>query len=132
MTKHLVVYAVYSDEVTVTFDANQGRFGDGKDTTNLKVEGGKVTKPANPTRDGFTFKGWADTKDAKEANVKDFTNITSPKTVYAVWERTDKTPLTLNDPEKTVVIDKTSLTEKEQEAVEAAVIKANPDLKLTK
>ncbi|MDU5351253.1 MAG: InlB B-repeat-containing protein, partial [Peptostreptococcus sp.] len=132
ITRHLVVYAVYSDEVTVTFDANQGRFGDGKDTTNLKVEGGKVTKPANPTRDGFTFKGWADTKDAKEANVKDFTNITSPKTVYAVWERTDKTPLTLNDPEKTVVIDKTSLTEKEQEAVEAAVIKANPDLKLTK
>ncbi|UQK58986.1 S-layer homology domain-containing protein [Fenollaria massiliensis] len=132
ITRHLVVYAVYSDEVTVTFDANQGRFGDGKDTTNLKVENGSVTKPTDPTRDGFTFKGWADTKDAKEANVKDFTNITSPKTVYAVWERTDKTPLTLNDPEKTVVIDKTSLTEKEQEAVEAAVIKANPDLKLTK
>ncbi|MDK8271371.1 MAG: InlB B-repeat-containing protein, partial [Peptoniphilus harei] len=131
ITKHLVVYAVYSDEVTVTFDANQGTFTDGKDTTNVKVEGGKVTKPADPTRDGFTFMGWADKKDATKANVTEFTNITSPKTYYAVWEQTNKEPLKLNDPEKTVVKDTTSLTEKEQEAVEAAVIKANPDLNLT-
>ena len=131
ITKHLVVYAVYSAEVTVTFDANGGKFADDKDTTNVKVDGGKVTKPADPKRDGFTFKGWADKKDATEANVTDFTNITSPKTYYAVWDRTDKTPLKLNDPEKTVVKDKTSLTEPEQEKVEAAVIKANPDLNLT-
>ena len=132
ITKHLVVYAVYSDEVTVTFDADGGKFTDGKDTTNVKVEGGNVTKPADPTRDGFTFKGWADTKDATTPNVTEFTGITAPKTYYAVWEQTDKTPLKLNDPEKTVVKDKTSLTEPEQEKVEAAVIAANPDLKLTK
>ncbi|MDU5369663.1 InlB B-repeat-containing protein, partial [Finegoldia magna] len=131
ITKHLVVYAVYSDEATVTFDANLGRFTDGKDTTNVKVKNGSVTAPT-PTRDGFTFKGWADKKDATKANVTDFTKITTPKTYYAVWEQTDKTPLTLNNPEKTVVIDITSLTEPEQEAVEAAVIKANPDLNLTK
>ncbi|WP_050748291.1 InlB B-repeat-containing protein, partial [Peptoniphilus duerdenii] len=131
ITKHLVVYAIYSEDVAVTFDANQGKFGDGKDITNVKVVNGSVTAPT-PTRDEFTFKGWADKKDAKEANITDFTNITEAKTYYAVWERTDKTPLTLKNPEKTVVIDKTKLTEKEQEAVEAAVIKANPDLKLTK
>ena len=132
ITRHLVVYAVYSDEVTVTFDANQGKFtDDGKDTKNVKVVNKSVTAPT-PTRDGFTFKGWADKKDATEANVKDFTNITAPKTYYAVWDRTDKTPLTLNDPKKTVVKDTKALTEKEQEAVEAAVIAANPDLNLTK
>ena len=131
ITKHLVVYAVYSDEVTVTFDANQGKFTDDKDTTNVKVESGSVTKPADPTRDGFTFKGWADAKDATKANVTEFTNITSPKTYYAVWEQTNKEPLKLNDPEKVEVKDTKSLTEPEQEKVEAAVIKANPDLNLT-
>ncbi|WP_322631037.1 InlB B-repeat-containing protein, partial [Aedoeadaptatus coxii] len=131
ITKHLVVYAVYSDEVTVTFDANQGTFTDGKDTTNVKVESGSVTKPADPTRDGFTFKGWADAKDATKANVTEFTNITSPKTYYAVWEQTNKEPLKLNDPEKVEVKDTKSLTEPEQEKVEAAVIKANKDLNLT-
>ncbi|MFO3667582.1 InlB B-repeat-containing protein, partial [Anaerococcus kampingiae] len=132
ITKQLVVYAMYSDQVTVTFDADGGKFADSKDTTNVKVEDEKVTAPTpDPTRDGYTFKGWADTKDATTPNVTDFTGITSPKTYYAVWEQTDKTPLKLNDPEKTVVKDKTSLTEKEQEKVEAAVIKVNPDLNLT-
>ncbi|KWZ95828.1 repeat protein, partial [Anaerococcus hydrogenalis] len=132
ITKHLVVYAVYSNEATVTFDADGGKFTDGKDTTNVKVEGGNVTKPADPTRDGFTFKGWADKKDATAANVTDFTNITLPKTYYAVWEQTNKEPLKLNDPEKVEVKDTKSLTEPEQEKVEAAVIAANPDLNLTK
>ncbi|MDU5809108.1 MAG: adhesin [Finegoldia magna] len=131
ITKHLVVYAIYSQNIAVTFDANEGRFTDGKDTTNLEVKNGSVTAPT-PARDGFTFKGWADTKDATAANVTDFTNITSAKKYYAVWDRTDKTPLKLNDPEKTVVKDTKSLTEPEQVKVEAAVITANPDLKLTK
>ena len=133
ITKHLVVYAVYSDEVTVTFDANQGKFTDGKDTTNVKVEGGNVTKPANPTREGFTFKGWADKKDATTPNVTDFSNITSPKTVYAVWEKKADTKLTLQAPtNKVPVQDKTGLTEGEKDKVKEAVIAANNTLGLTK
>lgn len=131
ITKHLVVYAVYSDEVTVTFDANQGKFTDGKDTTNVKVEGGKVTKPSDPTRDGFTFKGWADKKDATEADANILNNVTSPKTVYAVWEKKADAELTLNNPDKTPVGDLTSLTSGEKDAVIAAIIKANPDAGLT-
>ena len=57
VTKHLVVYAIYSEDVAVTFDANEGRFADGKDTTTVKTESGSVKKPANPTREGYTFKG---------------------------------------------------------------------------
>ena len=131
ITKHLVVYAVYSDEVTVTFDANQGKFTDGKDTINVKAENKKVTKPADPTRVGYTFKGWADKKDATKANVTEFTNITSPKTYYAVWEKKADAELTLNNPAKTPVGDLNALTSGEKDAVIAAIIKANPDANLT-
>ena len=131
ITKHLVVYAVYSNEVTVTFDANQGTFTDGKDTTNVKVEGGNATKPADPTRDGYTFKGWADKKDATTANVTDFTNITSPKTVYAVWEKKADSELTLNNPAKTPVANLNGLTSSEKDAVIQAIIDANPGKDLT-
>ena len=131
VTKHLVVYAIYSEDVAVTFDANQGKFTDGKDTTTVKTEGGNVTKPSDPTREGYEFKGWADKKDATTANVTEFTGITSPKTVYAVWEKKADAELTLNNPAKTPVGDLTSLTSGEKDAVIAAIIKANPDANLT-
>ncbi|WP_311376849.1 InlB B-repeat-containing protein, partial [Anaerococcus lactolyticus] len=131
ITKHLVVYAVYSDELTVTFDANQGKFTDGKDTTNVKVKGGSVTKPADPTRDGFTFKGWAADKNATEADANILNNITAPKTVYAVWEKKDKDPLTLNNPEKVEVKDTKSLTSDEIDKVKKAVAEANKDKGIT-
>ena len=131
VTKHLVVYAVYSDEVTVTFDANQGTFTDGKDTTNVKVESGNVTKPTDPTRDGYTFKGWAATKDAKEADANILNNVDAPKTVYAVWEKTEKEPLTLKDPEKVEVKDTKSLTSDEIDKVKKAVAEANKDKGIT-
>ncbi|WEV53007.1 InlB B-repeat-containing protein [Bifidobacterium sp. ESL0704] len=44
---------------TVTFDANGGKFADGKATQTVKVKDNEtVTKPANPTKDGYKFDGW--------------------------------------------------------------------------
>ncbi|MFR3064196.1 InlB B-repeat-containing protein, partial [Peptoniphilus sp.] len=125
ITKHLVVYAVYSEELTVTFDANQGKFTDGKDTTNVKVEGGNVTKPTDPTREGYEFKGWAATKDATEADANILNNVNAPKTVYAVWEKKDKEPLQLNDPTPVEVKNTKSLTSDEIDKVKKAVAEAN-------
>lgn len=131
ITKHLVVYAIYSEDVAVTFDANEGKFADNKDTTTVKVDGGNVTKPADPTRDGYTFKGWADKKDATKPNVTDFKNITAPKTVYAVWEKKADAELTLKNPAKTPVADPKGLTSAEKNAVIQAIIDANPTAGLT-
>ena len=133
VTKHLVVYAIYSEDTVVTFDANGGAFEGGKDELTVKAEGSNVTKPANPTRDGYTFKGWADSKDATEANVTDFSNVDASKAVYAVWEQVADKKLDLKAPNDLVpVSDKTDLTEKEKEAVKDAVIAANSGLNLTK
>ena len=132
VTKHLVVYAIYSEDTVVTFDANGGTFEGGKDELTVKAEGSAVTKPKDPTREGFTFKGWADKKDAKEANVTDFSNVTESKTVYAVWEQEADKELKLNPPTPVDVQDKTDLTEVEKDAVKQAVIDANTELGLTK
>ena len=131
ITKHLVVYAVYSDELTVTFDANQGKFADDKDTTNVKVEGEKVTKPADPTREGYTFKGWAADKNATEADANILNNVNAPKTVYAVWEKKATEELKLTDPTPVEVKNTKSLTSDEIDKVKKAVAEANKDKGIT-
>ena len=131
VTKHLVVYAIYSEDVAVTFDANQGKFGDDKDTTTVKAESGSVKKPTDPTREGYTFKGWAATKDATEADANILKNVTAPKTVYAVWKKNADAELTLNNPAKTPVADLNGLTSAEKDAVIQAIIDANPGKGLT-
>ncbi|MDU5503999.1 MAG: InlB B-repeat-containing protein [Anaerococcus vaginalis] len=133
VSKHLVVYAIYSEDTTVTFDANGGKFADEKEQTTVKVDGGNVTKPGEPTKEGYIFKGWAATKDAKEADANILNSVNSPKTVYAVWEKKAEEPLKLNNPqEKVEVKDINDVSTDERDKIKDAVIKANPDLNLAK
>ena len=132
ITKHLVVYAIYSNETSVTFDANGGKFADEKEQTTVKVDGGNVTAPTAPTKEGYAFKGWAATKDAKQADAEILNDVTAPKTVYAVWEKKAEEALKLNNPEKVDVKDLKSVSTDEKDEIKDAVIKANPDLNLTK
>ncbi|MBS6525974.1 MAG: InlB B-repeat-containing protein, partial [Peptoniphilaceae bacterium] len=84
--RHLVVYAVWSTEKLVTFDANGGKFADETTTKGVKTnDDGTVTAPTAPTQEGKTFLGWASTADATEAEEGILENITNAKTVYAVW-----------------------------------------------
>ena len=56
ITTHQIVYAVYSAEKLVTFDANGGKYDDKTTTKGVKTNEDKtVTAPTAPTREGYTL-----------------------------------------------------------------------------
>lgn len=79
---------------TVTFNMN----GHGTQITGQTVEdGGKATKPANPTASGYTFKGWY--TDSTFQTAFDFdTAIHADTTLYAKWVTNSVTPTATNNP----------------------------------
>ena len=75
---------------TITFNTNGGSAA----KSQTVKPGGKVTKPANPTKTGHTFKGWYSDKGCKTAfnfNTQVKFNIT----LYAKWEA-NKVKVTFN------------------------------------
>lgn len=67
---------------TVTFDANG--HGTAPSAQSGIAAGGKVTVPANPTENGWTFGGWY--KEAACTNAYDFNSaVNSSFTLYAKW-----------------------------------------------
>ncbi|MEE3313944.1 MAG: InlB B-repeat-containing protein [Treponema sp.] len=73
------IYAGYKPWV-VTFECNGG-----SEVSPQKISGGKtVSRPENPTKDGYAFDGWY--SDAACNSKYDFTNeVWEPKTLYAKW-----------------------------------------------
>lgn len=71
-------------KVTVNFDSNQGTAVDSQ----LVAVGGKVAKPADPTKEGYTFSGWFTDKDCTKAYDFDAdVDGTQPEfTLYAGWK----------------------------------------------
>lgn len=71
-------------KVTVNFDSNKGTAVDSQ----LVAVGGKVAKPADPTKEGYTFSGWFTDKDC--TNAYDFdadVDGTQPEfTLHAGWK----------------------------------------------
>ncbi len=77
--------------ITVTLDANGGSFGEDETTLELSLTYGDIITSAKryvqPTWDGHTFLGWAESKDAGSEDV--IANLTCPAesaTYYAVWK----------------------------------------------
>lgn len=68
-------------KVTVTFDDGCGN----KSTVELN-EGGKLAKPADPTREGYDFAGWCTDKDGE--HTFDFDSaVNADITLYAKWNK---------------------------------------------
>ena len=85
VSEDMTVYAVFKEnaaQFTVTFNV------DGK-TQEVKVEEGKAIGdklPENPTKDGYTFKGWNTKADGTGTVVTKDTIVNADMTVYAVFE----------------------------------------------
>ena len=72
---------------TVVFDANGGKFSNASNTYSVEVESGaKVSAPAQPTRDDFTFTNWY--KDSGLTQIWNFESdiVTKAERLYAGWE----------------------------------------------
>ena len=76
---------------TVTFNTNGGTVINPQTIT----AGGHVTKPTDPTKDGYTFDGWY--KDAEFTTPYDFANetINADTTIYAKWTQNAQASYTL-------------------------------------
>lgn len=95
------IYAVWMPVFELRYDANGGTGApDSQTYTALSATSTQATFTVpnqTPTKEGYTFKGWADSATATTAQYQPGGTIAvkhtdSPKTVYAVWEESDPQP----------------------------------------
>lgn len=92
------IYAIWLPIFELRYDANGGTGApDSQTYTALSATSTQATFTVpnqTPTKEGYTFKGWADSATATDAQYQPGGPIAvkhenSPKTVYAVWEKND-------------------------------------------
>ena len=85
VTKDITLYAKWEQNMyTVSFETGD----DGSTVTPQKVkEGGKVTKPENPTRSGYGFVAWYKENDLINEWNFEIDVVTTDITLYAKWEK---------------------------------------------
>lgn len=87
----------HNEQFTVVFDANGGKF-DTENNTLTVNSGDNAIFSEIPSFYGKIFVGWASSPDATEAQTDILQNISSNKTVYAVWEADETTTQTEQKP----------------------------------
>ena len=106
------IYAVWKPIFELRYDANGGTGApDSQTYTALSATSTQATFTVpnqTPTKEGYTFKGWADSATATTAQYQPGGPIAvkhenSPKTVYAVWEGSDPIPVPSDDDLKSAI-----------------------------
>lgn len=106
------IYAVWKPIFELHYNANGGTGAPASQTrTAAHPTVNQVTftvRDQIPTKEGCTFKGWADSAAATTAQYQpgdtvDVKHADSPKTVYAVWEGSDPIPVPSYDDLKSAI-----------------------------
>lgn len=106
------IYAVWMPFFELKYDANGGTGApDSQTRTAAHPTVNRVTFTVpnqTPSKEGYTFKGWADSAAATTAQYQpgdtvDVKHENSPKTVYAVWEGSDPIPVPSYDDLKSAI-----------------------------
>lgn len=106
------IYAIWMPFFELKYDANGGTGAPASQTRTAAhptVNRVTFTVPnQTPSKEGYTFKGWADSKTATTAQYQpgdtvDVKHENSPKTVYAVWEGSDPIPVPSYDDLKSAI-----------------------------
>lgn len=106
------IYAVWMPFFELKYDANGGTGAPASQTRTAAhptVNRVTFTVPnQTPSKEGYTFKGWADSATATTAQYQpggtvDVKHENSPKTVYAVWEGSDPIPVPSYDDLKSAI-----------------------------
>lgn len=106
------IYAVWMPFFELKYDANGGTGAPASQTRTAAhptVNQVTFTVPnQTPSKEGYTFKGWADSAAATTAQYQpgdtvDVKHENSPKTVYAVWEGSDPIPVPSYDDLKSAI-----------------------------
>ena len=85
-TANITLYAQWTvNQYTLTIDPNSGTWKGSTDTQTVKQDYGTTYTIENPTRTGYTFKGWTLTGGG-DLNESTYTFGTSNGTVKANWE----------------------------------------------
>lgn len=97
----LLLYGHGPDGYRIVFDANGGTFGDVA-YKSLILKAGQVilaSEVEKPELEGFTFKGWAFTKDAEQPS-QDLGMVSASDTLFAVWAPVYKITFDITEPGK--------------------------------
>lgn len=71
---------------SVVFDANGGKYSDNSIAMNVaQIYGNKYLFPLEPTRLGYTFKGWNTGANGDGTIIDETTHVTDAKTIYSQW-----------------------------------------------
>ena len=81
---NITLYAGWTKIVyTVTFQSNGG--SEVAPASNI-ISGSKLTKPTDPTKNGYTFTGWYKDDDCTDEWDFDTDTVTGTRTLYAGWD----------------------------------------------